>query len=51
MSRRLRVYVGVTLLAALALLAANVPPMLHLDWGHFVAWTQRKQQIYLFVAF
>jgi len=39
MSRRLRVYVGVTLLAALALLAANVPPMLHLDWGHFVAWT------------
>ena len=39
MSLRLRIYVGATILAALGLLGTRVPPMLGLDWGHFVAWT------------
>jgi len=39
MSLRLRIFVGLTTLAALALLGVNVPPMLRVDWGHFVAWT------------
>jgi signal transduction histidine kinase len=38
-SLRLRIFVGVTIAAALALLGTNVPPMLRADWGHFVAWT------------
>lgn len=39
MSLRLRLFVGLTTLAALAVLGTNVPPMLRVDWGHFVAWT------------
>lgn len=38
MSLRLRLYVGATLVAALALLGTHVPPTLAHDWGHFVAW-------------
>ncbi len=39
MSLRLRLYVGATLVVALGLLGTHVPPLLALDWGHFVAWT------------
>lgn len=39
MSPRLRLYVGATLVVALALLGTHVPPMLEATWGHFVAWT------------
>lgn len=39
MSLRLRLFVGATLVAALALLGTHVPPTLAQDWGHFVAWT------------
>jgi signal transduction histidine kinase len=38
-SLRLRLFVGATILVALALLGTHVPPMLRVDWGHFVAWT------------
>lgn len=38
MSRRLLAYVGVTIAAALALLAAQVPPDLATLWPHAVAW-------------
>ncbi len=38
MSRRLRLYVAATVLAAAALLAVGWPERFATDWGHYVAW-------------
>lgn len=38
MSRRLLGYIGVVMLAALAMLATHVPPAFAVEWPHFVAW-------------
>ncbi len=39
MSLRLRIYVALTVVVAMALLGTHVPPVLGVDWGHYVAWT------------
>ena len=38
MSRRLRAYLVVTALAAVAVLSLGWPPSFGRDWGHYVAW-------------